>query len=135
MLLRFWQWLEKSLIYQSFLTLCMIVNTNRFSRHLVRGNLIYLLYPLSIIIRCLLSVGAMDCLLGSSILCDKIQYDLYSLDLQKLVQYVCLILCSILDYFSWPCGANKIGPLSASTLPVLHEGSQDCSLFSIFGIL
>ena len=37
--------------------------------------------------------------------------------------------------FSWPDRTDKVWPLSTSTLPLLHEGGQDCCLLAVSGIL
>lgn len=137
--LRSWQWLERSHVFLSFWTLYTIVNTNRFSRHLVSVNLrfssLYLFISNLKNIRNFGFYSILSLLIFLGLTLSSCAFASFW-DFVYVSMVSCHILCSlVLCPFSRADRTNKIGPLSASTLPVLYEGGQNRCVFSVSGIL
>lgn len=123
--LRSWQLLGKCHTFPSFWTPYTTVSTNHFLQHLVSGNL-------NLIYACL------SCFIYNFKVARNIVPLIFATEWWYLImfsRFVVSIFITVVRSFSWPDWANKVGSLSASTLPVLHEGGQNCGLFSVFGIL
>ncbi|XP_029130623.1 26S proteasome non-ATPase regulatory subunit 6 homolog [Cajanus cajan] len=65
---------------------------------------------------------------------QKMDMVFYTLQLGFFYMDFDLIAKSIEKAKSWFNGENHVGPLLASSFPILHEGGEDCCLFPVFGI-